>query len=449
MSYPKDFIWGCATSSYQIEGAYNTDGKGLNIWDVFSKEAGNVYEGHTGDVACDHYHLFKDDVRIMADLGLKAYRFSINWSRVLPDGVGKVNEAGIRFYSDLIDCLLEYNITPFITLYHWELPYELHKRGGWLNPHIVEWFGEYAALISERFSDRVKNFFTINEPQVFIGLGYITGEHAPGLRVSLSDQLIMHQNVLKAHGKAVQKIREKAKQSVNVGFAPTGSMCYPASEKQEDIDATREAIFSIPEDLNRWAWNVTTWSDPVLLGKFPEEFLTRFEAYMPHYTGADMKLISEPTDIYGQNIYNGHEIRMGKDGRPEYVPRKPGFPQTANQWPITPKSLYWGPYFLYERYKKPLYITENGVACADAISKDGKVHDYSRINFLERYLDELEKVSAHIDLRGYFQWSLMDNFEWNFGYRDRFGIVYVDFETQERTLKDSALWYKEYIKKHS
>ena len=179
------------------------------------------------------------------------------------------------------------------------------------------------------------------------------------------------------------------------------------------------------------------------------EFLNRFEAYMPHYTEADMKLIAEPTDIYGQNIYNGHEIRMGKDGRPEYVPRKPGFPQTANQWPITPKSLYWGPYFLYERYKKPLYITENGVACADAISKDGKVHDYSRINFLERYLDELEKVSAHIDLRGYFQWSLMDNFEWNFGYRDRFGIVYVDFETQERTLKDSALWYKEYIKKHS
>lgn len=449
MSYPKDFIWGCATSSYQIEGAYNTDGKGLNIWDVYSKEAGKVFEGHTGDVACDHYHLFKEDVRIMADLGLKAYRFSINWSRVLPDGVGKVNEAGIRFYSDLIDCLLEYNITPFITLYHWELPYELHKQGGWLNPNIVEWFGEYAALISERFSDRVKNFFTINEPQVFIGLGYITGEHAPGLQVSLSDQLIMHQNVLKAHGKAVQKIREKAKQPVNVGFAPTGSMCYPASEKQEDIDATREAIFSIPEDLNRWAWNVTTWSDPVLLGKFPEEFLTRFEAYMPHYTDADMKLISEPTDIYGQNIYNGHEIRMGKDGRPEYVPRKPGFPHTANQWPITPKSLYWGPYFLYERYKKPLYITENGVACVDYPSKDGKIHDYSRINFLESYLDEMEKVSEKIDLRGYFQWSLLDNFEWNFGYRDRFGIVYVDYETQKRTLKDSALWYKEYIKKHS
>ena len=449
MSYQKDFAWGCATSSYQIEGAYNEDGKGLNIWDVFCQDKGRVFEGHTGNIACDHYHLFKKDVELMASLGLKAYRFSINWARVLPEGTGRINEKGVAFYNELIDCLLAHNITPYITLYHWELPYELHKQGGWLNPNIVEWFGEYAALVSERFSDRVTNYFTINEPQVFIGLGYITGEHAPGLKCTLTDQLIMHQNVLKAHGRAVQKLREKAHQPIKIGIAPTSSMCYPKTESKEDIEAARQAIFSIPEDRYRWAWNVTAWSDPVILGSFPDEFLKRFESVMPHYSQEDMKLISEPTDIYGQNIYNGIEIRCGEDHKPEYIKRDVGFPYTANNWPITPKSLYWGHYFLYERYKKPIYITENGCASPDFKSFDGKIHDGGRINFLERYLTEMEKVTDKIDLRGYFQWSLLDNFEWHCGYRDRFGITYVDFETQERTLKDSALWYKEYIKQHS
>ncbi len=449
MSFRKDFAWGCATSSYQIEGAYNTDGKGLNIWDVFCKENGRVFEGHTGEIAGDHYHRYEEDIRLMASLGIKAYRFSINWARILPEGHGKVNEAGITFYNNLIDCLLKYDITPFITLFHWELPYELHKQGGWMNPQIVEWFGEYAALVSERFSDRVKHYFTINEPQCFLGLGYDEGIHAPGLRAPLKDQFAMQQNVLRAHGRAVQKLREFAKQPLLIGIAPTGSMCYPTSNRPEDIEAARQVFFESPAGPNRWTWSVSVWSDPVILGKFPEEFLTRFEAYLPHYSDADMQLISEKTDFYGQNIYNGKEIRCGKDGKPETVERKTGFPYTANNWPITPESLYWGPYFLYERYQKPIYITENGVASPDFPSLDGKIHDYGRINFLERYLGNLEKVADKIDLRGYFQWSLLDNFEWSCGYRDRFGIIYVDYDSQERIPKDSAYWYKEYIQKHS
>ena len=446
MSFNKDFYWGCATSSYQIEGGDREDGRGLNIWDVFGKDEGRILDGHTGEIACDHYHRFKEDVDIMAALGLKAYRFSINWARVMPDGFGKVNEKGIKFYSDLIDYLLEKGITPFVTLYHWELPYEIHKRGGWMNPDIVEWFGDYAALISDRFSDRVTHFFTLNEPQVFIGLGYNTGEHAPGLKCTLTDQLIMHQNVLKAQGRGVQRLREKAHQPLEVGFAPTGSMNYPASDDPKDIEACRMHFFSQDPRLERWAWSVSAWSDPVILGSFPEDFLERYEAFMPHYTDADMKLISEPTDIYGQNMYNGHEIRMGENGQPETVERKVGFPITGNNWPVTPDSMYWGPRFLYERYKKPLYITENGCCYPDFVSLDGRVHDSDRVNFLQKYLGRLEDVTEEIDLRGYFEWSLLDNFEWNFGYRDRFGIVYVDYETQERTLKDSAYWYRDFIK---
>ena len=449
MAYCKDFAWGCATSAYQIEGGYDADGKGLNIWDVFCKEKGNVDNGDTGEIACDHYHRIKEDVKLMSDLGIKAYRFSINWSRVLPEGKGRVNEAGIKFYDDLINELLANKIKPYITLYHWDLPYELHKLGGWENPEIVEWFGEYAALISERYSDRVTHYFTLNEPQVFIGLGYITGEHAPGLKKNGKDTFIMYHNALKAHGRAVQRLREKAKQPIEVGIAPTGSMCYPASNRKEDIEAARMALFELPTDPNAWTWNVSVWSDPVFFGKYSDEFLKNFESYMPAFTDADMKLISEPTDIYGQNIYNGHEIRMGKDGHPEIIERPKDFPITGNGWPITPKCLYWGPYFLYERYKKPLFITENGLCTKDILSSDGKDHDELRVNFLNQYLNELEKVTNDIDLRGYFLWSLMDNFEWNKGYTDRFGIIHVDFETQVRTPKDSYYWYQEYIKNHS
>lgn len=448
MGFAKDFVWGAATSSYQIEGTGRDSGKGQNIWDVFTKEPGRVYEGHTGDIACDHYHRFREDVAYMKELGLKGYRFSIDWSRVLPEGTGKVNEKGIDFYNALIDELLEQGIEPYITLYHWELPYEIYKRGGWMNPEIVEWFGQYARLVAERFSDRVKYFFTLNEPQCFVGLGFLQGCHAPGVKAPLRDTFEMAHNALKAHGRDVQMLRAYGKQNVQIGYAPTSGMCYPEKETPKDIEAARKALFALPDDLSNWTWNVSWWSDPVILGKYPEEGMKKYEKYLPVITDEDMKLISQPIDFYGQNIYNGRCIRMGTDGRPEEVRRPAGFPKTATNWPVTPEALYWGPKFLYERYRKPIYITENGMACHDTVSQDGKVHDPNRIDFLARYLKNLKRAAEEIDIRGYFQWSLMDNFEWDKGYAERFGIIYVDFETQERIWKDSAYWYRDLIRRN-
>ncbi len=445
MAFAKDFVWGAATSAYQIEGAVNTGGKGRHIWDIYTDEPGHVFEGHTGKTACDHYHRFREDVKLMKEIGLKGYRFSVDWSRVLPDGFGCVNEEGIAFYNSLIDELLEYDIEPYITLYHWELPYEIYKRGGWMNPQSVEWFGEYARLAAERFSDRVTHFFTLNEPQCFVGLGFLTGEHAPGLKSPLCDTFAMAHNVLKAHGRAVQKLRQYGKQEITIGYAPTCGMCYPETDKPEDIKAARQALFAMNQDDRNWTWNVSWWSDPVLLGHYPEEGLRRYEKYLPKITEEDMKLIAEPIDVYGQNIYNGRCVRMGTDGKPEDVRRCEGFPKTAIDWPVTPEALYWGPKFLYERYQKPIYITENGLSCHDVLSIDGKVHDPNRIDFLARYLHELKRAAGEIDLRGYFQWSLMDNFEWAKGYSERFGLIYVDFKTQERILKDSAYWYRNII----
>lgn len=448
MGFAKDFVWGAATSSYQIEGTGRDSGKGQNIWDVFTKEPGRVYEGHTGDIACDHYHRFREDVAYMKELGLKGYRFSIDWSRVLPEGTGKVNEKGIDFYNALIDELLEQGIEPYITLYHWELPYEIYKRGGRMNPEIVEWFGQYARLLAERFSDRVKYFFTLNEPQCFVGLGFLQGCHAPGVKAPLRDTFEMAHNALKAHGRAVQMLRAYGKQNVQIGYAPTSGMCYPEKETPKDIEAARKALFALPDDLSNWTWNVSWWSDPVILGKYPEEGMKKYEKYLPVITDEDMKLISQPIDFYGQNIYNGRCIRMGTDGRPEEVRRPAGFPKTATNWPVTPEALYWGPKFLYQRYRKPIYITENGMACHDTVSQDGKVHDPNRIDFLARYLKNLKRAAEEIDIRGYFQWSLMDNFEWDKGYAERFGIIYVDFETQERIWKDSAYWYRDLIRRN-
>lgn len=445
MAFREDFVWGAATSAYQVEGATKEDGKGEHIWDVYTKEPGHVFGNQSGDVACDHYHRFAEDVGLMKEMGLKAYRFSIDWSRVLPEGVGAVNEKGIEFYNRLIDELLKNGIEPYVTLYHWELPYEIYKRGGWMNPQIVEWFGQYAKLVAERFSDRVKYFFTLNEPQCFVGLGFLNGEHAPGVKAPMRDTFEMAHNAMKAHGRAVQMLRQYGKQTLVIGYAPTGSMCYPETDRPEDIEAARQMLFAMQDNDRNWTWNVSWWSDPVLLGHYPEEGLKRYEKYLPKITDEDLKLMSEPIDMYGQNIYNGRCVRMGEDGRPQEVARYDGFPKTAIDWPVTPECLYWGPKFLYERYKKPIYITENGLSCHDVVSLDGKVHDPNRIDFLARYLQQLKKAAGEIDVRGYFQWSLMDNFEWAKGYSERFGLIYVDYRTGQRIVKDSAYWYKKLI----
>ncbi len=449
MSFNKNFAWGVATSSQQIEGAYLEGGKGLNIWDVYSHEPGKIEDGKNSDVACDHYHRFREDVRLMRSLGINSYRFSISWSRIFPDGVGRINEDGVRFYSELIDELLACEIEPYITLFHWDYPYALHKRGGWLNDESVEWFSDYARKIVELYSDRVTHFITFNEPQCFIGIGYLKATHAPGLSVSYKDAFQMAHNVLKAHGSAVIAMREAAKRPIKIGYAPTFNGHYPTTDSAEDVEAARKAFFACPELSKSVLWNVSWWSDPVILGKYPEDGLRAYRDYLPEITEDDMRLINQPIDFYAQNIYHGNAIKAGADGEPTAVEYPADDPLTCMGWPITPKSMYWAPRFLTERYPLPFYISENGAAMPDKLTDDGRIHDEDRVSFLSSYLSELERLSDDgADIRGYFLWSFMDNFEWAKGYEPRFGIVYVDYETQQRIPKDSAYWYRDYIKNH-
>ncbi len=443
MSFPKDFLWGTATAAYQIEGAALEDGKGPCIWDDFTKEPGRILDASSGDVACDHYHRFREDVALMAAMGIKNYRFSINWSRVLPRGVGQVNPAGLQFYADLVDCLLEHGIRPFCTLYHWDLPSALHQRGGWLNDDMPEWFAGYTRVVAERLGDRVKDFFTINEPQCVVGAGYREAAHAPGVRYPLPDRVHMIHNLLKSHGRAVQVLRELVP-GVRVGYAPTGTPRIPATDTPADREAARKAYFGISDNPEEFDWNVSWYSDPVVLGAYPEEGLKRYGQYLPAGWQEDMKIICQPLDYYAQNIYQGEVVRAAQNAQGwEKVPFPQGLPKTACDWPITPDALYWGPRMLYERYHLPLLITENGMSCHDAVMLDGKVHDPNRIDYVHRYLLAVRRaVEDGVPVKGYFYWSFFDNFEWARGYTERFGLTYVNYQTQERIPKDSAYWYQ-------
>jgi beta-glucosidase len=441
MGFSKDFIWGAAASAYQIEGAAFEGGKGLNVWDAFCRRPGKVLGGHTGDVACDHYHRYEEDLRLMAALGVRNYRFSINWSRLLPDGIGEVNERGLDFYDRLIDAMLEKGIRPWMTLFHWEYPVALQRMGAWENPDSPRWFAEFAALVARRYGDRVKDFFTLNEPQCFIGLGYASGEHAPGLQLPVDSTIAMSHRVLTAHGLAVQALRANA-EGARVGYAPCSSPACPATDATDDVEAARAAYFAMPENPERWFWNVSWWSDPAILGAYPEDGLRLYGKYLPEGFEKDMPTICQRLDYYGQNIYQGVTFKADTGG-PRQVPNAPGTPKTGMGWAVTPECLYWGARFLCERYGLPLIITENGMSDLDAASLDGKVHDFARINFLHRYLRALRRAAEEgYAVKGYFHWSFLDNFEWARGYDDRFGLVYVDYETQARIPKDSATWYK-------
>lgn len=443
MGFCKDFLWGVATASYQIEGAPYADGKGPSVWDRFSHEPGKTYQGHTGDVACDHYHRFSEDVKLMAELGVRNYRFSLSWPRVLPEGCGTVNQPGIDFYNRLIDRLLTYDIRPFVTLFHWDYPSALQAKGAWENPDSSKWFADYAALCARSFGDRVKDFITFNEPQCFIGLGYDSGVHAPGLQLPVSSTIPMGHHVMLAHGMAVQRLRELVP-GCRVGYAPCGNPCIPASGAPADVAAARKAYFTIPKNPRGWSWTVSWWSDPVMLGSYPEDGLGVLGSYLPKGWERDLAVMRQPLDFYGQNIYNGRIIQAAanEEGYRE-LPFPQGHPKTAIQWPITPEALYWGPTFLYERYHTPIIITENGMSCHDAPSLDGKVHDPNRQDYMHRYLLSYKRAAEEgVDARGYFAWSLMDNYEWSYGYSERFGLVYVDYQTQKRIPKDSALWYR-------
>ncbi len=441
--FPDNFAWGAATASYQIEGAWDASGKGESVWDMLCHQSGKIWERHTGDTACDHYHRFPEDVGLMAEVGLQAYRLSISWPRVLPAGTGPVNKTGLDFYDRLVDSLLAKRITPWVTLFHWDYPYDLFLRGGWLNPDSPKWFADYVRVVVERLSDRVKHWITLNEPQCFIGEGHLNGSHAPGLKLGFKEVLLAAHHVLMAHGMAVQVIRATAKQPAQVGWAPVGSGYYPATDSAADRTASWRAMESVyPGSV----WNTVWWADPVILGSYPEEGLRVYGADAPKFTSADLATICQPLDFYGCNVYSNGKIQAGSDGNPLAAPHPPGYPHTLINWPVTPEALYWSPKFLFDRYKLPIVVTENGLSGMDWVSRDGRVHDAARIDFLGRYLLCLHQaIREGVDVRGYFQWSFLDNFEWAEGYKHRFGLVHVDFETQKRTLKDSALWYREVI----
>lgn len=437
MSFPQNFLWGAATASFQIEGG--ADKRGECIWDVFCRTPGRVAFGHDGKTACDHYHRFREDIAIMKQLGLKVYRFSIAWGRLMDLERGVLRDDGVRFYNNLIDELLKNGIEPYVTLYHWDLPIELHRMGGWMSPEIPEKFALYTKKVMELFSDRVSHWFTLNEELCFISVAYANGDHAPGYKLSEEEVMLCAHHAHLAHGMAVQVIRQCAKKKPEIGIAVVGDIKIPASKSLVDVMVARNAMFA-PCSPNYWGNAI--WVDPIMTGKYNKEIREVFEKAHIKITDEEMKIIGTEIDCIGMNIYQGSYI-----GRKGYTPNKTGFEQTSIGWPITPEAMYWGPKFLYEKYKKPIYITENGMANTDLMFSDGHVHDPQRIEFTTRYLKELRRACEDgIDIRGYFHWSLLDNFEWAEGYQKRFGLVYVDFETQKRTLKDSAIWYREVIR---
>lgn len=448
--FPNNFLWGAATAAYQIEGGWDLDGKGPSIWDVFSHTSGKIKNGDTGDIACDHIRRFREDVALMKELGLKAYRFSVSWPRLLPDGTGRVNEAGIRFYDELINELLAAGITPFLTLYHWDLPQALMEKGGWCNRESAEWFAEYTRLVAERFGDRVKLFVTFNEVSVFIK-GIINGGHAPGLLMAPHYYVKAFHNILLAHGKAVQILRELVP-GAQIGIAPAILPYIPQSDS--DVEACRKTLFATkrifngkPNDALADFINVPSMLlDPIVFGHYPEDGLEVIRPYLPEGWEADLPQIAQPIDFIAHNTYQGRVAAAAEDGGLRLIPLPAGYARTAIDWPVTPECMYWVPRFLWERYRLPLYITENGLSCHDWVMLDGKVHDPNRIDYLNRHLLQLERAMDNgADVRGYFQWSLMDNFEWARGYFDRFGLIYVDYQTQKRTIKDSGYWYRDVI----
>jgi beta-glucosidase len=445
-TFPENFAWGAATAAYQIEGAWDRDGKGPSIWDEFTHQPGRIFDGHTGDDACQHYTRWKEDVALLRGLGAQAYRFSLAWSRLLPTGTGRPNARGLAFYDRLIDALLAAGITPWVTLYHWDLPLALQQRGGFANRDMVEWFGEYAALAARKFGDRVKHWITINEPQVVTGLGLQDGMHAPGYKLPYADCLLAAHHVLMSHGRAVQALRAHCPGRVQVSLANCGAIAIPHTRRPRDIEAARQMYFAATTPN---MWNVSWWADPIHFGRYPEDGLKAHAAALPRIRAGDMELIAQPVDFLGLNCYNGYPVRAGRNGAPERVPGGwgPGNPRGTLPWlEISDDALYWSARFQTERYRRPLVFTENGLCNPDFVHRDGAVHDPQRIDYLARYLGGLQRAVAEgMPVAGYFYWSLLDNFEWAEGYKDRFGLVHVDYRTQRRTPKDSYHWYRQVI----
>ena len=432
--FPKKFVWGVATSSYQIEGSTQVDGRGQSIWDTFAATPGKTRNGENGDPGCDHYNRWESDLDLIKDMGLEAYRFSVAWPRVIPNGRGQVNEQGMAFYERLVDGLLERGITPWLTLYHWDLPQALEDKGGWPNRDTVHAFEEYAQVLSSRLGDRVKHWITHNEPWCTAVLGYGTGQFAPGLKDKTLELQAAH-HLLLSHGLSVPIIRENAKDA-QVGLAPNLWPMYPASDSSEDeAAATRMDGFA-----NRW------YLDPIYGRGYPQDMLEAYAQILPKIRDGDLEKIAAPTDFLGVNYYIRHVVkRSGNEAGFEVL--QTDLERTDMGWEIFPDGLRDLMLRLKNDYPvKSLIITENG-SCFDDTLVDGQVNDEGRHNYLERHLE-----SAHTAIRdgapldGYFAWSLMDNFEWAEGYSRRFGLVHIDFETQERTLKKSGLYYRNFLR---
>ncbi len=444
LTFPTGFLWGSATASYQIEGAWNEDGKGESIWDRFAHTPGAVHNGDNGDVACDHYHRWAEDVDLMKDLGLQAYRFSIAWSRLLPQGRGPVNQAGLDFYSRLVDRLLEVGILPVVTLYHWDLPQALQDEGGWPERASAQAFVEYAGLASRHLGDRVKHWITLNEPYVSAFIGYQEGRHAPGWQDWTSAIRAAH-HLLLAHGWAVPVIRSNSPGS-EVGITLNYTHAMPASPSSADFHAAR----FFDGHVNRW------FLDPLYGRRYPADILVDYTlaGHLPAQGMAfvqpgDMQAIAAPTDFIGVNYYTRAVLRdeSAANNLPVTVFTAPETEWTEMDWEIYPEGLYQALCRIYFDYQPgKIYVTENGASYGDGPNGAGSVHDERRTAYLQSHFAAAQRaLQAGVPLAGYFVWSLMDNFEWALGYSQRFGIIWVDFQTQERLLKDSALWYKSVI----
>jgi beta-glucosidase len=445
-SFPNGFIWGTATSAYQIEGAVHEDGRGPSIWDTFSHTPGRIGDNTNADRANDHYHRYKDDVRLIKELGVKAYRFSVAWPRVFPDGDGKPNPKGLDFYDRLVDELLANGIEPFATLYHWDLPQSLQDRfGGWQSDATSKAFGDYSGYVAKHLSDRVKTFFTLNEAGRFLNFGYGWGIDAPGLKLPTGELNQARHHVVLGHGLAVQAIRASAQAGTRVGIAENIAACVPAIDQPEHVRATEMAT----RELNAGILGV------ILEGKYTEGYLNYAGKDAPKFTGDELKIIGSKIDFVGLNIYAPQFYVLAKDdGSPGFhvLPFPSSFPHMKSEWlRIGPETAYWVPRITAKIWNvDTIYISENGTSSEDKVSADGKVYDLDRIMYLRNYLLQLQRAIAEgAPVRGYFLWSLMDNFEWIFGFEQRFGLYRVDFDTLKRSPKLSVSFYRDVISRNA
>ena len=444
-SFPDGFVWGIATSAYQIEGAVAEDGRGRSIWDTFAHTPGKIADHSNADRANDHYHRYKEDVRLIGDLGVRAYRFSIAWPRVFPEGTGAPNPRGLDFYDRLLDQLMTNGIEPFATLYHWDLPQALQdKWGGWQSSDTSKAFADYAGYVAERLSDRIHNIFTVNEPGRFVNFGYGWGIDAPGLKLPQSELNQVRHHVALAHGLAVQAIRARGRAGTKVGPAENIAACLPAIDTPSNVRAAEIAT----RELNAGFLNV------ILDGKYTDAFLEYAAASAPKFTPDELKIISSPNDFVGLNIYAPQYYVVASDRAPGFtvLPFPTSFPHMKSEWlRIGPETIYWVPRLAAKVWNlDTIYISENGTSSADTVAADGNVYDIDRVMYLRNYLMQLQRATSEgVPVRGYFLWSLMDNFEWIFGFEQRFGLYRVDFETLARTPKLSAQFFRDVVARNA